>query len=271
MKHSGDPWIASGMKDLNKPHEAPVRAFFERLVQDPKHHAKFLNTLSMLEHMGSRKIMVSQSKFPETMSCDTLQHLAEEARHAYFFKRHAERINGAAMPGWVDGNTMARVPAAIYFGRLDAGISKKLQQMSSPRPEQSEGLNGGDPEKERSDAARVMDPVCAGAPEEARQRDDNSEYDAYGWVSLVIELRACWVYAIFNDVVERAGVHLPLKGLLAEEDHHLEEMFGLCGGNHALLQDLSRYETGLFETFWQALETAYPVSLNKPADKAQAA
>lgn len=216
MKHSGDPWTASGMKDYNKPHEAPVRAFLTRLVSDPKHHAKFLNMLSMLEHMGSRKIMVSQMNFPEEMSCDTLQHLAEEARHAYFFKRHAERVNGAEMKGWVEENTMCRVPAMMYFGRMDAGISKQV------------------------DARR-----------------------AYGWVSLIIELRACWLYGIYNEVVEEAGVHLPLKGLLAEEDHHLAEMFEMCGENHAQLRVLSQFETGLFAKLWGYLEEAYPTGLDK--------
>jgi len=215
MKPCGDPWTASGMKDYNKPHEAPVRAFLTRIVKDPKNHAKFLNMLSMLEHMGSRKIMLSQMNKPEEMDQDTLQHLAEEARHAYFFKRHAERINGGEMKGWVDENTMTRVPALMYFGRMDAGISKQV---------------GNDA--------------------------------AYGWVSLIIELRACWLYGIYNEVVEEADVHLPLKGLLAEEDHHLAEMFEMCGENTDQLQGLSQFETDLFVKLWTAIEAAYPQSLD---------
>jgi len=210
MKHSGDPWTASGMKVSNKQHEAPVRRFLENILGDSKAHAKFLNMLSMLEHMGSRKIMVSQMNRGHVLSQDTLQHLAEEARHAYFFKRHAERINSEAMDGWIDSNTMTRVPALMYFGRMDAGISKRV---------------GND--------------------------------DAYGWVSLIIELRACWLYGIYNDVVEKADFHLPLKGLLAEEDHHLAEMFEMCGENHDLLKELSLYETSLFEKLWSALEEAF--------------
>ncbi len=207
MTQSRDPWIESKMKERNAPHEAGVRAFLSVLVRDEKRHALFLNMLSMLEHMGSRKIMTSQSKFPELMDQDTLQHLAEEARHAYFFKRHAERIAGHEMKGWVDENTTARIPAMMYFGRLDAGISKSVK------------------------------------PEEA-----------YGWVSLIIELRACWLYHIYNEVVEEAGVHLPLKSLLAEEDKHLEEMFEMVGENTALMQELSAYETDLFAALWAKIE-----------------
>ncbi len=211
MKLSGDPWTASGMLDNNKQHEAPVRAFLTRLVNDPDQHALFLNMLSMLEHMGSRKIMVSQMKHPEKMSQDTLQHLAEEARHAYFFKRHAERIAKRDLVGWVDENTMCRIPALMYFGRMDAGISKTV-----------------------------------------------GEDAAYGWVSLIIELRACWLYRIYNEVVDEQGVHLPLAGLLAEEDHHLAEMFEMCGENHEQLAALSRYETSLFGKMWASLEETYP-------------
>jgi len=54
---------------------------------------------------------------------------------------------------------------------------------------------------------------------------------------------------------------LPLKGLLAEEDHHLAEMFEMCGENHDLLKELSAYETKLFGTMWTALEAAFPYAV----------
>ena len=60
MKHSGDPWTLSGMKEANAPHERPVREFLQNIVTQPHAHARFMNMLSMLEHMGSRKIMLSQ-------------------------------------------------------------------------------------------------------------------------------------------------------------------------------------------------------------------
>jgi hypothetical protein len=243
------------MKDFNRPHEAPVRAFLAGLVQDSKNHAKFLNMLAMLEHMGSRKIMVSQMNRPEGLDQDTLQHLAEEARHAYFFKRHAERINGGEMKGWNDENTCARVPALMYFGRMDAGITRKLKSSSSRW--RAEGACTNEIQKsQQAKPADLVDPrrLSSAAP----HRGDDSLRDPYGWVSLIIELRACWLYSIYNEVVEKAGVHLPLKGLLAEEDHHLAEMFEMCGEDHDLLRALSRYETGLFETLWGALERAFP-------------
>ncbi len=204
MKHSGDAWTISGMKEANARHEPSVRAFLDEIVKSPQDHARFMNMLSMLEHMGSRKIMLSQMN--KTLTEDSLKHLAEEARHAYFFKRQAERIAGRALDGYTEENTMCRVPALMYFGRMDAGITKAV------------------------------------APA-----------DPYPWVSLVIELRACWLYAIYQDVLEKSDLHLSLKSLLAEEDLHLAEMFEMCGADEDRLRALSAYETGLFERLWAEL------------------
>lgn len=209
MTHSGDPWTSSGMKERNRLHEAPVRDFLTTLVTTPAGHARFMNMLSMLEHMGSRKIMVSQMNRQETLDQDTLQHLAEEARHAYFFKRQAERIAGRALDGWTDENTMSRIPAMMYFGRLDAGISKQV-----------------------------------------------TEDEAYPWVSLIIELRACWLYHIYHEVLEASSVKLSLKSLLAEEDKHLAEMFEMVGENVDLMRKLSAYETELFGNLWTKISAS---------------
>lgn len=217
MTQSRDPWTLSGMRDANAPHEAPVRAFLTNIVEDAPAHARFMNMLSMLEHMGSRKIMVSQMHRPEELTEDTLKHLAEEARHAYFFKRQAERMAGRALNGFTEDNTMCRVPALMYFGRLDAGISKEVT-----------GGNAKDPDNQ-----------------------------AYPWVSLIIELRACWLYHIYHEVLEKSSVKLSLKSLLAEEDMHLAEMFEMVGENTDLLKRLSAYETELFGKMWAHLEGAY--------------
>ena len=200
-----NPFEESGMTANNADLEAPVRAFLTEIVERPEAHAKFMNMLSMLEHMGSRKIMLSQMN--RTLTEDSLKHLAEEARHAYFFKRQAERAAKRALDGYIEDNTMCRVPALMYFGRMDAGISKTV-----------------------------------------------GDEAAYGWVSMIIELRACWLYHIYHEVLEQSSVTLSLKSLLAEEDMHLAEMYEMCGHDNARLREMSAYETGLFRTFWAALE-----------------
>lgn len=209
MQHLPDPLIISGMQQGNEIYVERVRAYLDRIIADREAHAGFMNMLSMLEHMGSRKIMVSQMNKGDSLSEDTLKHLAEEARHAYFFKRQAERAARRSLDGWVDANTTARVPALMYFGRMDAGISK-----------------------------------------------DVGDDAAYGWVSLIIELRACWLYNIYQEALEASDYQLSLKSLIAEEDGHLEEMFAMCGDDVERLRALSAYETELFGKFWTQIEKA---------------
>ncbi|MCC7304962.1 MAG: hypothetical protein IT558_01745 [Alphaproteobacteria bacterium] len=206
MTSSDSPLSISGMEANNRPFEAPVREFLSALCKDPAQHARFLNMLSMLEHRGSRKIMISQ--MDRVLTEDILKHLAEEARHAYFFKRQAERVAKKQLDGFTDENAMCRIPALIYFGRLDAGISSRV-----------------------------------------------AAEDAYPWVSLIIELRACWLYAMYHEVLQEQGVSISLKSLIAEEDMHLAEMFGMCGTDTQKLRALSAYETELFAKLFQTLQT----------------
>lgn len=84
--------------------------------------------LSLMEHIGSRKIMASQSG--GDLKEGLLQHMAEEARHAFFFKRQARRFSGDAMEGYTDANTLARNAGAMYFARLDAEVSKRVTAVS---------------------------------------------------------------------------------------------------------------------------------------------
>lgn len=101
----------------------PVRRRLTWWVERPKEHARFLNTLSMMEHIGSRKIMVSQTEGP--LGREILKHLAEETRHAFFFKKAAETLARRTLE-YDDSETLCPASARMYFGRLDAGIAQAL-------------------------------------------------------------------------------------------------------------------------------------------------
>lgn len=170
--------MRSATERLNEDLEAPFRAFLRRVIANPADHTRFLNLLSLLEHIGSRKIMLSQMK--GILTQDILKHLAEETRHAFFFKREAEKLAGHALEGYGDIETMAAGSGRLYFGRLDAGLARDL---SESHPE-----------------------------------------TAYLWVSLVIELRALWVYGVYQQELVEARFPMPLKSILAEESRHLLDM-----------------------------------------------
>ena len=114
------------MSDVERSSENLAPAVKERLdwfCRHPSAHVRFLNTLSLMEHIGSRKIMTSQQS--RALGGDTLRHLAEETRHAYFFKRAAEKLARHPL-GYGTDETIAGAAARGYMERLDAGIMHEL-------------------------------------------------------------------------------------------------------------------------------------------------
>lgn len=151
-----------------------VRRFLCELLGDRARHGRWLNTLSLMEHIGSRKIMLSQG---ESSDEQVLKHLSEETRHAHFFRRAAEKEAGRPVR-YVDADLAAPASARLYFGRLDAGLS------------------------------RVAGPGAL----------------AYLYVTQAIEVRAGWLYALYESVLREAGHPLSLRSVIAEEDLHLAQM-----------------------------------------------
>jgi hypothetical protein len=109
---------------------AIIRLRLESICTEPALHARFLNTLSLLEHIGSRKIMLSRAGDADG---GLLKHLAEETRHAWFFKRAAEKLARRALD-YGAGSTLAGPAARFYMGRLDARISDALRSGDDSLP-----------------------------------------------------------------------------------------------------------------------------------------
>jgi hypothetical protein len=109
--------------------EPRLRAFLAKVCAVPELHCRFLNTLSLLEHIGARKIMVTQTS-GGALRGDTLRHIAEEARHAWFFKRQAEAVAGRAL-SYDDATIMAGPQARAYMARLDAYVARAAQGASA--------------------------------------------------------------------------------------------------------------------------------------------
>src|SRR5262245_51677658 len=89
-----------------------TRSLLARIVADAQLLALRINTLSMLEHISSYKIMATQHE-PE-IDQPTLKHVAEEPHHAYFFKRQAEKAAARPME-YVDDDLLAPAAARMYF------------------------------------------------------------------------------------------------------------------------------------------------------------
>jgi hypothetical protein len=178
--------LSLSFEEANHPLVAQVRARLQDLCRARPLHARFLNMLSLLEHIGSRKIMSSQAM--DQPDQDLLKHLAEEARHAFFFKRAAERIALRTLDYSAE-HTMAALSAQLYMGRLDVEISRRVGTSVTALP--------------------------------------------YLHMSLIVELRAVWIYRIYQLVLMEQKIALTLKSILAEEELHLNAML-------ARIQELDR-------------------------------
>lgn len=97
--------------------------FLDAVCQRASQHSHFMNTLSMMEHIGSQKIMATQ--YGATVDQPTLKHLAEETRHAFFLKRQAEK-SALRNLTYLPDDVMASAAARMYFRRLEAIIRKTL-------------------------------------------------------------------------------------------------------------------------------------------------
>jgi hypothetical protein len=74
-----------------------LESLLTQIVSDDLVHSKFLNTLSLQENIGARKISASES--PETTTCMVLKHAAEEHRHAFYLKKQIERLSAQVGSG----------------------------------------------------------------------------------------------------------------------------------------------------------------------------
>ena len=62
----------------------------EKIISDENLHSRWLNTLSYLEYIGTRKMLKSLPA--HILSKAFLEHIHEEARHSLFFKNLAQKI-----------------------------------------------------------------------------------------------------------------------------------------------------------------------------------
>jgi hypothetical protein len=110
--------------------EGPTNALLNGVIANPESHARFLNTLSALEQMGGHRIMVSQHG--RALDLATLKHLSEETRHAFFFKRQAERQMGRPLT-YESHEMFAPNSAYQYFKRLEANVKRCFEGRGGAR------------------------------------------------------------------------------------------------------------------------------------------
>jgi len=189
------------------------------IVANAQLHAKWLNTLSLMENTGARKISASEDT--ETVTYLILKHAAEEHRHAFYLKKQLEKLGENLCPTYAADYLLAPRDSKVYLNRLDLEVCRYLKAEL--------GLNG----------------------KELR-------FTAYLLVTYAIEVRADELYPIYQEVLSDAESKVNVKSIILEEEGHLEEMlnqlrqFSPDWEIHA--QKAVMIETALFETWVESLE-----------------
>jgi len=156
-----------------------------KIISDNQLHARWLNTLSLMENTGARKISASED--PVTVTYIILKHAAEEHRHAFYLKKQIEKAGKDLCPTYADDYLVAPAYSKYYLNVLDVEVSRYLKKEL--------GLFG----------------------KELR-------FAAYLLVTYAIEVRADELYPVYQDALDNAGSKVNVKSIILEEEGHLEEM-----------------------------------------------
>lgn len=162
-----------------------LKNLFTTIVNNEELHARWLNTLSLMENTGARKISASED--PATVTYIILKHAAEEHRHAFFLKKQIEKIEGAVLPTYAPAYLLAATHSKRYLNQLDIDVCRYLKNDLS--------LTG----------------------KELR-------FAAYLLVTYAIEVRADELYPVYQEALTEANSKVNVKSIILEEEGHLEEM-----------------------------------------------
>jgi hypothetical protein len=164
---------------------ARTQRLLDRIVPDPKLHARFVNTLARLEYVGVRKIL--KSRRSERLDLDGIQHILDEAVHALRLKKAAAALGaatGADVGTFAPSATLAGDAAENYLQALDHRAEEALGDL---------------PEGDRAEANYLL-------------------------TSAAVEVRAQVFYALYDRTLRAHDAGFSVAAISKDEDRHLDEM-----------------------------------------------
>ncbi len=105
-----------------------IDSFIGDVIKQDHSHARWLNTLSFLEHIGSRKMLKSLNSYSLTL--ELLSHITEETRHAWYLKKQLDKNFPKVCTTYDLSNLLGGKAADNYFQELDSYISDILKEQS---------------------------------------------------------------------------------------------------------------------------------------------
>jgi hypothetical protein len=196
-----------------------LNTILPQIIADNHLHARWLNTLSLMENTGARKISASED--PATVTYIILKHAAEEHRHAFYLKKQIEKT-GKELPTYAAEYLIAPAFSKYYLNQLDIDVCRYLKK-------------------------------------ELHLTGAELRFAAYLLVTYAIEVRADELYPIYQDALDAVGSKVNVKSIILEEEGHLEEMinqlqkFSSDWESHA--QRSVDMETRLFHQWVNSLST----------------
>lgn len=100
-----------------------MKEILDKIVTNPALEARWLNTLSLLEYIGARKIGKTFANVHPGV--EILGHHADETRHAFAFKRLSAILADGQDPGY-----LCSEEAFQYFQSLDKALSEWITQLT---------------------------------------------------------------------------------------------------------------------------------------------
>jgi hypothetical protein len=101
-----------------------LKDILEKIASRAELEARWLNTLSLLEYIGARKIGKTFAKTHPSL--EVLEHHADETRHAFAFKRLSAVVSGGEDLGY-----LCSKEAVDYFQTLDRTLSDWMTKLTS--------------------------------------------------------------------------------------------------------------------------------------------
>lgn len=198
--------------------EEQLQQVLEYIVPSDELHGKWLNSLSMMENTGARKI--SKYEHPVLSDIIVLKHAAEEARHAYYLKKQIGKLPGIECPDYSYPYLLAPVESHHYLNMLDVEACRYLKNNLS--------LTGRE-----------------------------LKHGAYLLVTYAIEVRADMLYGVYQEALTKHKSKVNVKSIIMEEEGHLAEMQRMLKDFHPewerLAADMCAVEDKLFMTWVDAV------------------
>ncbi len=155
----------------------------DKIVANDQLHACWLNTLSLMENTGARKI--SRYEHPVYTNITVLKHAAEEARHAYYLKKQIGKLGASLCPDYSFDSLLAPMESYHYLQQLDLRTCRYLY---------GKGYSG----RSLFDGAYIL-------------------------VTYAIEVRADELYGVYQQVLDQAGSRVNVNSIILEEAGHLAD------------------------------------------------